>query len=1006
MNSKNGEDEEVYAGIILTMKKRMVIIDRDDTDQSQYTMFGHYDGMDIQNLGKWYEMRPKRVGIYNGNTSIADSYSDKHTLKGYFPRKDTSEELKKSGIYYDFWKKVGSERAADSGDSILNDVPFITVSVINLSGEFVEHTQDGKELILTLGKKLAEVAEKNDISLENIHCAVIPSIGYADFIILFHSNDLTQNIKILDGLKGCSMTDHAGHSYAVISNSYSISGVFPGGIEQLKNHEDSQVKVSVRIILKEGISAGDFRVRFEQELKQKLKETYPGESTAVECFRLFGNSDCMILSDMPVELFMPLYFKDGFLNPSSKFFGTYIKSLYSSLITPVTEHGEWSGEQTECGTDGDDFGKKSYKIRQEQFQSFISELEGFCEKNKCPIRLSIGLQTVMKTFLNFIQSSHCFDIHTVIGNAFDVLCDVALKDMKEIKGIDKNISDLESKGAVTSAECMEKVKGEIEDLKQHRCHLLNNMILSLGIFRERIGDYLIDLQRSDSSFMEGQSLSHPSIGSATKLLFFYNHFINDIAKKLVETEELHAYEDTYTFVVTSGGCDKARSCDIFSHRDPSACGNRSLIILTIPEMSLYDVRGTLFRILHEVLHFCGKRLRKQRAKHFMRAICLYIGDVFGERQYYSMWEEGMEFYETISHIAASRLSSEDAANMEIKIKAVLKKHCDDIKNDTVEYLMKQPAIDAYMSPDVPYEILYGTFLSEDTREILFDLLIPQVGCTVMKKNDRVFASWLYKDIFRHYKEILDELLAEFERAGIQYSQLNIANQKAEYYLRNCQRGIFDKKSYRFIQAVLHKFLGNRIFLDDGQEYVRKDIFSYDEIGDSILVAIQELYSDCIAVTLLGMEIEDFLLAFVYEMWDIQQAFPETLLNVMRVGVEMKVLFGVDKNLSEEQRTKIINKCKYWEKRGFEYKLDASELCDQVDELMKVYREQHFEYFMKPVETYIEECIKLFEHKDFSSVRTLYALTDIENDTALYDMLDSIILQWKLLAAPGNADVKE
>ncbi|MFR1871946.1 MAG: hypothetical protein ACLSXO_05395 [Coprococcus sp.] len=1016
---ETGGDKENYAGIMLTMKKRMALTDEDDTSQSQYTLFGHYDGMDIQILEQWYEMRPKRVGNYNGNTSVADSYSDKHTLKGYFPRKRISEKLEKLGIHYEFWKMAGSQhqgkRKANQKKLMLNKVPFITVSVVNLSGEFVEHEKNSSNLILSLSRELKIVAQKNGISLEDIHCAVIPSIGYADFIILFHSNDLAQNIRILDGLKGCTMSDAKGCSYAVISNSYSISGVYPSGIHQLPKKKESAVKVSIRIILKEGISTGEFDKNFNREF-DNFKTNY-GLSAATECFQLFGNSDCMILADMPVELFISLYFEKGFLNPSSEFFKNHIKSLYSSLIISVegdtsVEYQKIAGEEgTEGNEDGDSLKEKPYKVRQEQFETFISALEKFCKANQCPIRLSVGLQTVMKTFLNFIQSSHCCDINRIIGDAFDVLCDVVTKDMETIRSIDEDLTILKRKIRKTdvkgerSRRNVERWEREMEELQQYRCHLLNNTIKSLSIFRERIGDYLIDLQRSDSSFMEGQSLSHPSIGSATKLLFFYNYFVNDIAKKLVETEGEHNYRDTYTFVVTSGGCDKANSCDLFSYRDPSAEGNCSLIILTIPEMSLYDVRGTLFRILHEVLHFCGKRLRCQRANYFMQAISLYIGTVFGQMQYHSLVEG--EFFETIALAAASRLSAEETAEMEQKIKDIVGKHCDGIKSDAAGYLTTQTAIEQYISLTVPYNSLFGTFLSEDAREILYHILIPQVGCSAMEKGNGILSSWLYQDISRHYKEILDELLTEFEGTGIQYSQLNIANQKAEYYLKNWRCGDFDKKSYRFIQVILHKFLGNRIFLDDGQEYVRRDIFSLDELSDSILLVMQELYSDCIAVTVLGMNIEDFLLAFVYEMWDIQQAFPVTLLNVMRVGAELNILYGVTDRLEEEQRSAIIKKCGYWENCGFEYQLDASKLCDWIDDLLKMYQDMNCESFMGPVKEYIKACVKIFRNnRDFSSERSFYKLTDIENNDALYDMLDSIIRQWKMLSAAKQEAVKE
>lgn len=46
----------------------------------------------------------------------------------------------------------------------------------------------------------------------------------------------------------------------------------------------------------------------------------------------------------------------------------------------------------------------------------------------------------------------------------------------------------------------------------------------------------------------------------------------------------------------------------------------SLIIISIPEMSLYDFRGTMFRLLHECCHFCGERKRAERQTAFLKSL--------------------------------------------------------------------------------------------------------------------------------------------------------------------------------------------------------------------------------------------------------------------------------------------------------------------------------------------------------------------------------------------------
>ena len=169
-----------------------------------------------------------------------------------------------------------------------------------------------------------------------------------------------------------------------------------------------------------------------------------------------------------------------------------------------------------------------------------------------------------------------------------------------------------------------KMLAEAEDIEVKEI-LVERLLSAVGIFRENIGDYLADMQRSDRSFIEGQSLSHPSIGSATKLLFFYNQYINETAQMLMETKSggNAGQEETYTFVIMSGGCDVTTASDIFSYMDPADEEGHSLIIITVPEMSLYDIKGTMFRILHECLHFCGERKREERFGHLIRSFSSY-----------------------------------------------------------------------------------------------------------------------------------------------------------------------------------------------------------------------------------------------------------------------------------------------------------------------------------------------------------------------------------------------
>ena len=46
-------------GLTLVLKKRMKCVCVDDTKQRQFTLFGHYDALDIHNIDTWYQFRPR-----------------------------------------------------------------------------------------------------------------------------------------------------------------------------------------------------------------------------------------------------------------------------------------------------------------------------------------------------------------------------------------------------------------------------------------------------------------------------------------------------------------------------------------------------------------------------------------------------------------------------------------------------------------------------------------------------------------------------------------------------------------------------------------------------------------------------------------------------------------------------------------------------------------------------------------------------------------------------------
>ena len=97
---------EEFKGMILTLKKRMSCTCQDDTNLCHFLMFGHYDGIDIHRIEKWYHMRPGADAIKAGAINIQDHFQDKYTIKMYFPKKTIREKWEEKGFCYRLWESA------------------------------------------------------------------------------------------------------------------------------------------------------------------------------------------------------------------------------------------------------------------------------------------------------------------------------------------------------------------------------------------------------------------------------------------------------------------------------------------------------------------------------------------------------------------------------------------------------------------------------------------------------------------------------------------------------------------------------------------------------------------------------------------------------------------------------------------------------------------------------------------------------------------------------------
>ena len=608
-----------------------------------------------------------------------------------------------------------------------------------------------------------------------------------------------------------------------------------------------------------------------------------------------------------------------------------------------------------------------FKKEKAVLQECVVPLQDCFGKHSLPIRLANGLQSVMKLYLSQIQHSRNLDMQVIIHGVFEILREniIRTKELDEARG-DEFEWILELKSA---------------------CEII----------RERIGNYLADMQRSDGLYMEAQSPMHPSIGSSTKLLFFYNQFINETSKILLTTERNNK-EDKYCFIVVSGGCDETKAIDVFSYLDPWVDNNESLVIITMPEMSLYDFRGSCFRLLHEILHFCGERNRKHRSECFKHDLSHQVAkklfaDYF-EPNLCEWWTE-----EVLKDVSAQ--ISDKAAVSGIEKKA-LNLIVESIKTREVEAAteLDKRLDEAMKGEDAALELLYGRNIYALQAEIIKGILNGENDI-----NDIDSFTWfVYKTLLEIERKASGGISDMLEQLGILFSGADVLRGKAEYNIRIASEGKYDADEMHVVQSIFRFMCSQEAEPNDVVQSVSEYSVTINDIIANLSAVYKECYADCLAAKILGISVADFILSFVYESWNLDFALPKTPMQSMRLGVELEELYGIRGGMNHEHKKAIMERIEYFSDNGFNYDRSngwTEHLFQTIDDLLKEY-ELHYREDIKHARDYIHECCEMATREIYwgeaAVLRNLFEKNGgmVYSGEFLYDILTEIRNCWKAM----------
>ena len=954
-----------FKGILFTLKKRVENIVENDNDHYKYLVMGYYDGLDINIVDKWYAMRPRGLRELNLQVDISSPFADQYTMRAFFP--EDRGELEKSGFNYKIWEEIGETELKEFGKPI-SDVrrknPYICMSVVNIADPSL--LDDNLSRIPEkLKKQLLESAANAGITLDKLNCAVFPSIGYADYIVLFLTYDLNLVSWILGGLRR--------DKEILISGIYSVCGIDSANVGCLDLEDCTDVQIALYINLREGISIGNFIHGLDNEIteaqkKNELPKEYIDELKSLRTeleenvYLTFGYSNSMIVLYKSLNTYKQLYAENHILNPGHAFFKKYIGNLKTSVRMKE------KSVQPEASVDSIE---KRESAAEREYDRFINQYSEFLEKNDFHIRSAIGLKQIMKNYLNITSLSRSFDIAVVLGKAFDALINAVMYYMNK---------------PLTLPDEMEEEEEQAEEYKEKIRNEYRQTVEAVKLYKESIGDFIADLMRSDCAFIEGNILSHPAIGSATKLLFAYTGILNGLARKYGEDDRLQ-------FIVISGGCDKTEAVDLFSFASSDEIENiKKLIIISIPEMSLYDAQGTLFRILHECMHFIGKRNRKERYRFIINALAAYIAfdistirfsapllmkyigsacgrcDAALKRELAGMFEK--------SYKRAGACAEQEIAHI-VKEYKLYKSYMD---HDEDACYHKGEIFDNVLDFERFAESLAGKNDDDDLERDIYEILCARHVGLLESFTDTL------QNLYEREKEKnleracrLHESLQEFER------QLN-------HYKYELKENGGDRITKGIVEDYFETFLYQAL---DGPMHLE---WFYTAIVDSIVSAMVESYSDCTAISLTGMPVEDFLLSFIYELWDIDQAFPLVLSDCLRIGTDLSVMYGIKGDLGAEIENRIKNRVKRRKCEGYIYK-HADEMIERINIILSQYQEVEFKGICENVEGYIKEILRYKPDAVYPELKEIYAKCAFDDNSEsgyVYASINSMLNRWKEL----------
>ena len=968
-----------------------------DDETEGLLVLGHYDRMLLKPITRWLD--------FTSNSAADDAQAareperpDVNTMVTYYPIKvlfpDAASLPDGAGDTYGAWKDFRR---------LLHQEPCVTLVLLNLTDRYNEHTLRETRLRALLDL-FASDAEMTRLS-EAVKLCLLPCIGYSDFCILMSGGSWKPAMEVVERLH--AMVD--AHGEPILSTDYMIPA-FHGFVSELKPEHFEGLTLTARINLHPGATA------------KRLQNDLGNHFTV---YRTSGGTDCLLKTQTPeaaCDLFRRLLTLETETSPLIDVASTlHLEESAPAEMQSVekrdpaeeqrTEESAPAAEQQavvrnpETGISFSDCIKKLYDT--------ISSYEVALIKHRRHRRQATALREMAAIVLNVCSQLHAASLREIMVSF---------------------IQDLDW--------CLQRCITEME--AQEERWGFEEMELNVAEFCASVTEFITDLSRSDCFYMEREKYTHPAVSSATGLLMAYNRWLNGFTRAVMQATDTENRSE-YTFLVTSGGRNDTSAFDAFNFLSPERDGQsgpleRFPILPRLSEMSLYDFSGTILRCFHECLHFCGARYRRDRLEYMKKFATRTFAHKLAENLFPA---SNLFYFLDVYHIAWPNGAKADTIQKESM--RIYQRCFEKVRDETVEALLIYLSRQEPKSEEELYAVrverwMYDCFMeafSGGVRDLLYSEKsggLDDIG----DLNERLFdaVQQAYLEYYRDANRLVGELEAEQRKARRSAEALDEPerterlNALAQVEGRTAifgfelakQKALIRHREAPYLRKSIDLAISRLLTADPPLSYTedeeRWEKFPFADLTFSNIEYVlsmmrdvfTETFSDLISCRILGVKIEDYLLAQVYEDWNPDDSLPQDDPSRFRISAVLYLLFQKDLTMDELRlcpaaKAAIKDAVAQLEAHGMRRdRIDPQALCTRVNALLSDFEQRL--WIGEPLLDYLKLCLDNYEkagawealasyRNDFQRIRLLSIEPDAE------DTHSRIIAMYRALITGGE-----